>query len=63
MSTVENTASPDGLSPSSPAMSPNVEPKRKVSILTDPTQQLGYDNLAFEGQPRRKISQVTLDGY
>lgn len=39
------------------------EPKRKVSILTDPPSQhernAGYDNLAFEGA-RRKISQVRI---
>ncbi|XP_070504351.1 sodium/hydrogen exchanger 9B2 isoform X2 [Chironomus tepperi] len=36
----------------------NNEPKRKVSILTDPPhiQSGGYDNPAFDG-PRRKISQ------
>lgn len=34
------------------------EPKRKVSILTDPpTAPHAYDNYAFDG-PRRKISQV-----
>lgn len=32
------------------------EPRRKVSILTDPPVG-GHDNLAFDG-PRRKISQV-----
>lgn len=33
------------------------EPKRKVSILTDPPS--AYDNYAFDG-PRRKISQVRI---
>lgn len=33
------------------------EPKRKVSILTDPPS--AYDNHAFDG-PRRKISQVRI---
>jgi hypothetical protein len=50
----------DASSNNSAAVSPVVEPKRKVSILTDPPhqQQLGaYDNPAFDG-PRRKISQV-----
>ena len=38
----------------------NNEPKRKVSILTDPPhiQGSGYDNPAFDG-PRRKISEVS----
>lgn len=37
------------------------EPKRKVSILTDPPhiQGGGYDNPAFDG-PLRKISQVRV---
>lgn len=38
------------------------EPRRKVSILTDPPtheRSAGYDNLAFEGA-RRKISQVRI---
>jgi hypothetical protein len=36
-----------------------VEPKRRVSIVTDPAAEtrLGVDNLAFEQNPRRKISQ------
>lgn len=33
------------------------DPKRKVSILTDPPSF--YDNHAFDG-PRRKISQVRM---
>lgn len=32
------------------------EPKRKVSILTDPPGERGQDNLGYEG-PKRKISQ------
>lgn len=40
-------------------VSPVMEPKRKVSILTDvvPTNPQGYDNPAFDG-PLRKISVV-----
>ena len=40
-------------------LSSSNEPKRKVSILTDPphVQSGGYDNPAFDG-PLRKISQV-----
>lgn len=41
------------------------EPKRKVSILTDPPTQernAGYDNLAYEGV-RRKISQVRIKSW
>lgn len=34
------------------------QPKRRVSIITDPIgeNRLGHDNLAFEQNPRRKIS-------
>lgn len=41
-------------------MSPPVEQRsRKVSILTDPpSQEKGYDNLAYDGPSRRKISMV-----
>lgn len=44
------------------SLSPSLEPKRKVSILTDPPSQENggyYDNLGFDG-PRRKISQVRI---
>lgn len=35
------------------------EPKRKVSILAEPTGTSGHDNPAFEGETRsRKTSQV-----
>ena len=34
------------------------DPKRKVSILTDPPVVAAYDNHGFDG-PRRKISQVS----
>lgn len=34
------------------------EPKRRVSIASDPVA-VGHDNLAFEPNPRRKISQAS----
>jgi hypothetical protein len=59
MTSQQNPMGGDISDASSPALSPITEPKRKVSILTDPPSQLGvgYDNPAFEG-PRRKTSQV-----
>lgn len=38
------------------------EPKRRVSIASDPVAEVrGYDNLAYEPNPKgRKISQVKL---
>lgn len=36
-----------------------IEPKRKVSIQTEPTEsRLSYDSLGYDLHPRRKISQV-----
>lgn len=41
-------------------MSPPEQRSRKVSILTDPpSQEKGYDNPAFDGPPRRRISMVS----
>lgn len=36
------------------------EPKRRVSIITDPVMEsrMGHDNLGFEPNSKRKISQV-----
>lgn len=48
--------------PSSPnTLSANVESKRKVSIVTDPTNdfRLGHDNLGYEQNSRRKTSQAS----
>ncbi|KAG5676603.1 hypothetical protein PVAND_006426 [Polypedilum vanderplanki] len=56
MSSPHNNTSGDVSDTTSPVLSPTTEPKRKVSILTDPPSHLAYDNPAFEG-PRRKISQ------
>ncbi|XP_059616987.1 sodium/hydrogen exchanger 9B2 isoform X2 [Phlebotomus argentipes] len=42
--------------PPSPA---HTDAKRKVSIVTDPVERHGFDNLAFEQNPKRKISQTS----
>lgn len=44
------------------------EPKRRVSIITDPVMEsrMGHDNLGFEPNTKRKISQVRfrlISGY
>lgn len=41
------------------SLSPNMEPKRKVSILADAHPQ-AYDNPAFDGPANRKISTVSV---
>lgn len=56
MASTENSAANTGDHGNHSTLSTS-EPKRKVSILTDPPS--AYDNYAFDG-PRRKISQVRI---
>lgn len=39
------------------------EPKRRVSIITDPVMEnrIGHDNFGYEPNTKRKISQVGID--
>lgn len=43
--------------------SAGTEPKRKVSIATDPVSEtrMGHDNYSYEPSTRRKVSQVKID--
>lgn len=54
-----STVPPGGDLPSI-STNPNLQEKRRVSIVSDPVgdARLGYDNLGFEPNSRRKISQV-----
>lgn len=57
MASTDNTGTGDHSNYSTVSAS---EPKRKVSILTDPPHNaLGYDNLGYVGSGR-KISQVRI---
>lgn len=51
---------PDGEPPIT--TQPVAETKRKVSMASDPVSEsrLGHDNLGYDLNPRRKISQVTI---
>lgn len=41
----------------------STEPKRKVSIATDPVSEsrIGHDNYSYEPSTRRKVSQVNFE--
>lgn len=66
--TVQPATPTSSLTPSQLTLTSNSSPtggdppkQRKVSIITDPIAEnrLGHDNLAYEQNPRRKISQAS----
>ncbi|CAD7085885.1 unnamed protein product [Hermetia illucens] len=59
-----STVPPGGDLPSI-STNPNLQEKRRVSIVSDPVgdARLGYDNLGFEPNSRRKISQASIHSH